>query len=132
MAEGVVSNKTANQLIHQSLNQRISQHKKIFKKYQQYIDKDVTNSKCADIADALKPVNADLIMTPYITQYLAKAQTQNSSFLAQMSGGQVFQILRTFRDQIYTSQSRESRLLEGFRGQLIRAKMNITLGKAFT
>lgn len=128
---GIVSNRTADQLLHQSLNQRIQKHKKIFKQYQQYINKDTTNSKNADLAEAIKPINTDLIMTPYITQYLAKAQTQDSSFLAQMGGGQVFQVLRTFRDQIYTSQSRESRLLNGFRGQLIRAKTNIAIGRAF-
>ena len=124
----IVNNRTAEQLLHQSLNANIQAHKDIFPQYKKYIDKDVAVIQKPQL---LALSNVDAAITPFITQYLAQIDKKDSSSLAQMSGGQLFQILRIFRDLDYTSQNRQSRLLNGFRGHLIKAKTNIAIGRAF-
>lgn len=125
---GQIGNKTADGLLHEALNKRIISLKDIFPKATQYMDQDT-----AQIQDPQKIQvdTADQVITPNITSYLAQMNEKDSSALASMGGGGLMEVLRIFRDLQYLEQDRRARLLNGYRGLLLRAKTNKLTGRAF-
>ena len=130
MTQNEVSNRRAHGMLRAAVNNKvINSCKDVFQNYKDYLTDKTAGYKTID---QIYLTTVDPIVKPNINRYLGQTSLKDqSSKLAAMGGGNMFQIFRIYRDIIYTQQNRKARLLHGIRGTLRRAKMNKVADEVF-